>query len=125
MDPLSLAVATAFATKGAELVASGGRDALSTLFRLVRNRFASESEGAAALEAVTDNPQQRWRTMELAAALESVMTRDPDFAQVVEEGWRRVPGTEISAVQGDVSNSFSGSAEKVVQARDVQGDIRF
>lgn len=53
------------------------------------------------------------------------MTRDPDFAQVVEEGWRRVPGTEISAVQGDVSNSFSGSAEKVVQARDVQGDIRF
>ncbi|WP_089156463.1 hypothetical protein [Micromonospora sp. NBS 11-29] len=116
-DQIVLAVATALATKGAE--------ALGSLFDLVRGRFGAGTRESVALDAAMAHPQERRRHAALASALADVMARDPDFAAALDDEWRRLAGAGVVAVQGQVVNHFSGTAGKVVQARDVQGDIIF
>ncbi|MEU8020656.1 hypothetical protein AB0B88_00365 [Micromonospora haikouensis] len=124
-DQVVLAVATALSTKGAEALAAGARSAIGSLFQLVRVRFGAGTQESAVLEAAIEHPQERWRQAALASALADVMARDPDFATALDEEWRRLSRAGVVAVQGQVVNHFSGTAERVVQARDVQGDIIF
>ncbi|WBB73062.1 hypothetical protein O7602_25770 [Micromonospora sp. WMMD1128] len=124
-DQIVLAVATALATKGAEALGVGARSAIGSLFSLVRGRFGSGTRESAVLDAAITHPQERWRHAALASALADVMARDPNFAAALDDEWRRLARTGVVAVQGQVVNHFSGTAGKVVQARDIQGDINF
>ncbi|CCH15800.1 hypothetical protein [Micromonospora lupini] len=124
-DQIVLAVATALATKGAEVLGVGARSAIGSLFSLVRSRFGTGTRESAALDAAMAHPQERWRHTALASALADVMARDPDFSAALADEWRRLAGTGVVVDQGQVVNHFSGTAGKVVQARDVQGDITF
>lgn len=128
-DEVTLAIATALANKGAETLLAEGRGALAALFRLVKRRFAREpgggdSEASRALAAVEVEPGDARSQAELAACLAALMARDADFDAAVRVHWRAV-AEEISADCGGVVNQFSGRADKVVQARDVRGDINF
>ncbi|MEU7796930.1 hypothetical protein EAD96_24455 [Micromonospora sp. BL1] len=124
-DQIVLAVATTLATKGAEALGVGARNAIGSLISLVRDRFGAGTRESAVLDAAMAHPQERWRHTALASALADVMARDPGFADALGDEWRRLDGAGVVAVQGQVVNHFSGTAGKVVQARDVQGDIIF
>ncbi|WFE63677.1 hypothetical protein [Micromonospora sp. WMMD714] len=124
-DQLVLAVATTLATKGAEAFGAGAREAIGSLFRMVRNRFGVGTREAAVLDGAVEHPQEQWRHTALASALAEVMARDPQFATALKSEWQRLAGPGIVAAQGQVANHFSGTAEKVVQARDVRGGIVF
>lgn len=126
-DEVTLAIASALASRGAEALVAGGRDALAALFRLVGRRFASQpsggdTDGSAALAAAVADPTDAGRQIELATFLDTLMVRDSDFDAAVRAHWQSVTG-EISASHGAVVNHFSGTADKVVQARDVRGNI--
>jgi hypothetical protein len=114
-DEFAILVATALATKGAEAAIAGTRSAVGALARLVRRRGDRDRAIAA--------PGDRQRTADLAEAIAAAMAADPRFAAQVRARWEAVAADE-PAVRGAVVNHVSGTADKVVQARDIHGDVR-
>lgn len=123
-DQLVLAVATVLATKGTEALLSGGRSALGALTRSIRARFGKDTDESAALAAAVARPDDHARQVELASVLARLMSEDPDFDATVRAQWRLVQSATL-ATQDSVSNQFSGTADRVLQARDIHGDVRF
>lgn len=115
-DELAITVATTLAAKGAEAAFASGRSAVGALFRLVRDRLGRRGHDAEMLQAAIDRPGDQDRLAALADALVRAMIEDPALASRLREA---LPGGMDAAVV----NQFSGSATKVVQARDVHGDV--
>jgi hypothetical protein len=103
---------------------AGATSAVRALVRLVRERFGRNTGEAEVLEAALAHPDDQQRRTDLAAVLAETMLRDPTFAEQVQVHWRAV-SAELTVDHGGVVNQFSGQAEKVIQARDVDGDISF
>lgn len=87
------------------------------LYKLVKDKFSGDPEAVAVLEAAEgaaeDSPEVRALATRLAAAEEE----DRDFAEHLRREWDQAGGV-VNTVSGTVSG-------KVVQARDVHGDISF
>ncbi|TKK90382.1 hypothetical protein FDA94_05085 [Herbidospora galbida] len=105
MDPITLAIAGAVATGVVTRAGELAGTALSTLFGRIRDRFR-------------DRPEELESPESTAAALETEFTRDPAFRQDCHALWNQ-------AQSGGVANSFNGQANKVIQARDIHGNITF
>jgi hypothetical protein len=107
-EPILTAVATTLATKAA-----------TGLYELVKRKFSGDGKATAELEAAT--PDDPATVTALAERLDQAGRQDPDFAAALR--------TEFTAHQdarsGGVNNSVGSVAEgaKVVQLRDVQGNI--
>ena len=121
-DELATSIAIVLATKGAEALAAGSRDAVAALYRAVSHRVRRRREDAAVLEAAVTLPEQSSRQRELATLLSRTMAEDPAFAEVMIARWRAAQG-EVSVSQGGVLTQFNGQAERVVQARDISGNV--
>jgi hypothetical protein len=121
-DEMVMAIATALATRGAEAAVAGGKNALGALVRLVRRRFGTDAAATEALHAATEDPSDQAQIVRLSAMLTRIMVNDPEFDEQLRGYWGQVAGHQ-TADHGGVVNLFSGRAEKVVQARDIQGDI--
>jgi hypothetical protein len=121
-DEFAILVATALATKGAEAAIAGTRSAVGALARLVRRR-GDRGRTATALDRAIAAPGDRQRTADLAEAIAAAMAADPRFAAQVRARWEAVAADE-PAGRGAVVNHVSGTADKVVQARDIHGDVR-
>nr|WP_062341857.1 hypothetical protein [Herbidospora sakaeratensis] len=105
MDPITLAIAGALATGVATGAGESAGTALSTMFGRIRDRFRDRPEALESQETA-------------AAALETEFSRDPAFRQECHALWNQ-------AQSGGVANSFTGQANKVIQARDIHGNITF
>lgn len=103
MDPLTLAIAGAVAAGLATGAGESTGTALAALTGRIRERFRNRPQALESEEAA-------------AAALEDEFTRDPAFRQECQGLWNQ-------AQAGSVANSFTGQAGKVIQARDIHGDI--
>lgn len=121
-DQIAVAFATALAAKGAEALFTGGRNAVGALVRIVRERFGADTREGAVLQAAMERPDDPDRRTELAATLTRVMADDPAFADTVRRYWR---GSVDPAERPGVVNTFTGNADKVVQAGDIRGDVNF
>lgn len=119
-DEVAVAIVTALAVKAAELTADGLTGALRRLFRLIRDRFGAGTPQATVLADTMQRPDDGDRRAELAEALTTLMSADPEFADRVRAAWR-----DTTVAHGGVVNQFSGRADNVVQARDIGGDVRF
>jgi hypothetical protein len=117
-----MAVATAVAAKGAEALVAGGTSAVRRLVRLVRDRFGSGTREDRVLQATMADPDDREKVAALVAVLARVLAADPTFRRDVSACWGDV-SEELRADRGAVVNQFNGSATKVVQARDIHGDV--
>ncbi|MFI7026850.1 hypothetical protein ACIBMZ_29455 [Micromonospora sp. NPDC049900] len=124
-DQLVLAVTTTLASKGAEALVSGARSATGTLVRLVRGRFCSGTREGDALTAAMAHPDDRSLQATLASFLASEMSRDPTFDAAVRAAWHRLSNQIDNSSRHNVVNNFNGTAERVVQARDIKGDVVF
>ncbi|MCW2918326.1 MAG: hypothetical protein JWN52_6394 [Actinomycetia bacterium] len=58
----------------------------------------------------------------LAGALQRTSLEDPDFGAEVRALWQQVR-IETTVDHGGVSNTFHGQADKIVQLRDLHGDL--
>ncbi|MFD0967603.1 hypothetical protein [Plantactinospora endophytica] len=122
-DQLVLAVVTALAAKGGEAIITGGGSAFARLYRFLCDRFRANGSGTASLEAVVTGPGDTERA-ELADAIAQLLTVDPELRPRLEALWSGARA-ESAASSGGVINQFSGTADRVVQARDIQGDVSF
>ncbi|MGI5145374.1 hypothetical protein ACQEVC_03065 [Plantactinospora sp. CA-294935] len=122
-DQLVLAVATALAAKGGEALIVGGGSALGRLYRLLRDRFRHNGTDVAVPDDAIVDRYLVDRAV-LAEKLGQLMAADPDLRAEVESLWRAA-GPELAADSGGVVNQFSGTATRVVQARDIRGNVSF
>jgi len=121
-DEVIAAIASAISSQGSELAIAGGKSVVASLYKLVRERFSRDAQDVEVLDAAVHHPGEEGRIADLAAALAEMMARDPQFSARLLAQWRDAP--VATSAEGDaVVNNFSGTADKVVQARDIQGGI--
>jgi len=110
-DPVTMAIATAVAGKTAESLTDQARRGLSALVRRIREKFRDRPADQAALDAAAQDPDA------LARALDEASAEDPEFGRQLRDLWRQLqPGAQVL-------NVFHGRADKVVQLRDIHGDL--
>jgi hypothetical protein len=122
IDPMTVAITAAIAGKAVEMTGEPAVQALAAIVRKVRDRFRGHPEEEAALAAVAAEPDSAERLTVLDEMLERAMAEDPQFGTELRELWQQVR-MDVSAEQGGVVNIVSGKAEKVIQMRDVHGDL--
>ena len=128
VDPWMTEVANALAGKVAEAAFDGGRKALDTLARLVRDRFAREPRAAAALaaaQAPSDSPDSGQRVRDLEAALERVAKADDDFARRLRTLWTQITVNQTTGDDGVNINSTGAIGGSQFQGRNIviQGGV--
>ncbi|MEU0534808.1 hypothetical protein [Amycolatopsis tolypomycina] len=107
-EPILVSIAAALAAKGA-----------TGLYELVKRKFAKDTEAIALLEAATAAPEEGRPIAALAERLAEAEAEDGEFAEALREEWR-----QVSLSHGSVYNQVTGNVTgKVVQLRDVHGDI--
>ena len=109
-EPILVSIAAALAAKSA-----------TSLYELVKRKFAGRDEAAKALEAATgaapDSPEVAALTTHLADA----EAEDPGFGAELRNTWQ-----QVHAERGGVVNQIGGNVTgKVVQARDIEGGVTF
>jgi hypothetical protein len=110
MDPITLAIVTAIAAKGAESVGQQAGPALKTLVAKVLTKLTGHPALVAAQEGHASDEQLE--------TLSATVQADPELRSL----WQQAR-SEVTVTQGGVSNTFLGQAEKVIQLRDVHGDL--
>lgn len=122
-DPITTAIATAIAGGMAQSLSDQARESLTAVIQRVRDKFGRRPAAKAALDAALDDPGSSARVSELARALAEACEEDPEFGRQIRELWGQ---SHPSAAAHDdaVVNIFNGQADKVVQLRDVHGDLR-
>jgi len=110
-EPILVAISAALAGK-----------AITSFYDFVRTRISGRRQAVAALEAAEGKPQESPEVQALAAELETITAEDPRFAAELRERWNSVQHAETGGVINEISGNVSG---KVVQARDITGNITF
>jgi hypothetical protein len=99
-----MAVATAVAGKAAETLTGQAAQAIAAIRRKIQERFRGALSSAD----------------ELAHALDAEFAADPAFRDEIRALWLQAAP---AATDDAVSNVFYGKADKVIQLRDIHGDL--
>jgi hypothetical protein len=103
------------------IAAALGAKSATSLYELVKRRFAGRKDAEAALDAAGGTPPDSPEVTALATQLAAEETADPAFGKELRRTWQ-----QVSATSGGVVNQISGDVSgRVVQARDIKGDISF
>ena len=121
-DPITTAIATAVAGGMAQSLSDQARASLTALAERIKAKFTRRPGAKAALDAALDDPGSSARLSEFASAIAEACEEDPEFGMQVHALWDQVRSATV-ARDNAVVNIFDGQAEKVVQLRDVHGDI--
>jgi hypothetical protein len=116
-DPLSMAIATAIAGKTAESLTGQAGQAIAAIRRKIRERSRGDPGELPALGAAPGNPST---AAQLARFLDTEFAADPAFREEIRALWLQAAP---AATDDAVSNVFYGKADKVVQLRDIHGDL--
>ncbi|WP_410583860.1 hypothetical protein [Amycolatopsis sp. lyj-108] len=113
-EPVLISIAAALAARG-----------VVSLYSLVKDKFAHSPEAISVLEAAEGAAEDASEILDLAAVIEGVEGEDPEFRDRLREEWTRV-SVKQHADAGGVNNLVNGQVTgKVVQARDIHGNISF
>jgi hypothetical protein len=120
-DPITTAIATAIASQTAQTLTSQATHTLAEIARRIKDKFRERPADLAILSSAQDDPASPERISLLARALHQAALDDPDFGEEILALWTQ---PTAAAVTGDASvNAFHGRADKVIQIRDVHGDL--
>ncbi|MGH3774027.1 MAG: hypothetical protein ACRDRW_21995 [Pseudonocardiaceae bacterium] len=113
-DPILVSIAAALAGKGA-----------TGLYDLVKKKFAGSPPAAKALDDVEGSSLDSPEVYALSAELARAESSDPQFAADLRAIWGQV-STRQRADYGGVVNGITGTVSgNVLQARDIEGGVRF
>ncbi|HXA63475.1 MAG TPA: hypothetical protein VNW94_30385 [Streptosporangiaceae bacterium] len=93
--------------------------AISALTKWVREKFSGRPLESALLAAAEADPAH---AEALTGALDQAAQADPEFGRELRDRWEQIQ-SNTTAGHGGVANVFHGRAEKVVQLRDLHGDL--
>lgn len=113
-EPILVSIASALATKGA-----------TSLYELVRNKFAGRKQALAALEAAKDAEEGSPLIDALATELHEAERADPAFAGALRAQWNSTRLDQHATGDAVVNNVTGTVGGNLVQARDIQGGISF
>ncbi|GAA2136137.1 MULTISPECIES: hypothetical protein [Actinomadura] len=116
---MTVAIATAMAGKAVEVAGEPVRAAVAELSRRVRARFRGR---AADEDALARAAEDAGGIPALEGAVRRLLDEDPALRAELEAIWNQAQ-TRAEASDDGVVNVFNGRAEKVVQLRDVNGDL--
>jgi hypothetical protein len=109
-EPILVSIAAELAAKTA-----------TSLYELVKRKFAGRKAAKAALEAAEGAAPDSPEVAAVAAHLDAAEREDPKFSAELRTTWQ-----QVNASRGGVVNQIGGNVTgKVVQARDITGDINF
>jgi hypothetical protein len=95
------------------------------LYDLVKAKFADDPQASAVLVAAEGAAQDSPQVRELAETLEAKQAADPEFAERLHAEWQQSRVGQ-QAENGGVTNQVTGNVSgKLLQARDIHGDITF
>ncbi|MFD0535326.1 hypothetical protein ACFQY7_17810 [Actinomadura luteofluorescens] len=137
---MTLAIAAAAAGKAVELTGQPVKDGIVVFGRKVRDRFRGRPADEEVLSSAVSAPDDGGRVALLAEALRRAVEEDPGFADDLEAAFQHAmeedpdlldkvnshlqqARLEATANDEGVINVFTGTAEKVVQLRDVHGGL--
>lgn len=112
-----VAIASAAAGKAAESLTEQGKQAVAAIVRRIREKFRGRPSELAVLNEATNNHA---RIDELAVLLDETSAQDPEFGSHTRALWNHAG---LIVTDGGVVNQFHGEANKVIQLRDVHGDL--
>jgi hypothetical protein len=118
---MTIAIATAMAGKAVEVAAEPVRATVAELSRRVRERFRGRPSEEEALAQAAANPTPE-RVASLASAIGHLMADDPGFGAEARTLWNQAQ-TNAAATGDGVVNVLNGQAGRVIQFRDVHGDM--
>lgn len=110
-EPVLIAIAAALAGKAA-----------TSLYDLVKGKFRGRADADRVLAEAQGAAADSVEVAALADELRSAGDEDPAFAAELRTTWHSV---SQRADRGGVANQISGVADKVVQARDIEGGVSF
>ncbi|TMR00620.1 hypothetical protein ETD83_16350 [Actinomadura soli] len=113
---MTVAIATALAGKAVEVASEPVRAAVAEISRRVRERLHGRPSDEEALARADDDPEI------LQGAVLRLFDEDPGFRADAENLWNQAQ-TMASASDDGVVNIFNGQAQRVIQARDIKGDL--
>jgi hypothetical protein len=109
-EPILVSIAAALAAKSA-----------TSLYDLVKRRFAGRAEAEKALAAAEGSAPDSPEVAAVATHLAAAQADDPAFAVELRQVWQQV-SAECGGIVNQVSGTVSG---RVVQARDIEGGVSF
>jgi hypothetical protein len=111
-EPVLIAIAAALTGRAA-----------GNLYDLVRKKFAGDRAATEALAAADGAANDSPQVLELANSLEHAEHDDPAFSRELRAEWQRTSVAQRAGGRG-VANQVSGPVSgKVVQARDIGGNV--
>ncbi|MGH3909081.1 MAG: hypothetical protein ACRDTE_33625 [Pseudonocardiaceae bacterium] len=113
-EPVLVSIAAALAGKSA-----------STLYEVVRRKFARSPEATTVLEEALGSAPYSPQVQALSAELDRAERADPEFASDLRAVWGQVSVQQRADSDG-VANQVSGTVSgNVIQARDIDGGVSF
>lgn len=123
-DPFLDSLATALAGQVATALGSASAKALEKVRALVRRKSEKDADTGAALDAAEQPSAGQPEIKALAERLDQAAKQDPQFDEQLRTEGAELH-QEITASGNSVVNVNSGNADKLIQARDIQGGITF
>jgi hypothetical protein len=118
-----MAIATAVASQAAQSLTSQAGHAIAEITRRIQHKFRDKPADLAILTVAQGESGSPDRATELAHALDRVIAEDPSFGRDIHALWEQSGNIPITAKGDAVINVIHGKAGKVVQLRDVHGDL--
>ena len=118
-----MAIATAVASQTAQSLTSQAGHAIAEITRRIQHKFRDKPVDLAILTAAQEESASSDQAAELAHALDRAIAEDPAFGGDIHTLWDQSGNMPITANGDAVVNAFYGKADKVVQLRDVHGDL--
>ncbi|MGH3624157.1 MAG: hypothetical protein ACRDQ5_20595 [Sciscionella sp.] len=113
-EPILVSIAGALASRAA-----------TGLYELVKRAFSGRPHATRALEAAEGAAEGSPEVERLAEELAAAQREDPAFGEELRTKWNAL-SVRQQAQYGGVTNQISGEVSgRVVQARDIHGDISF
>lgn len=113
-EPILISIAAALAGRG-----------VTSLYEVVRKKFANRPAAIAALEGASDKAADSPEVGVLAEHLADASSDDPRFREQLVATWNAAQ-VDQSATGGAVNNQVSGEvAGNVLQTRDINGNVSF
>jgi DNA topoisomerase VI subunit B len=116
---MTVAIATAMAGKAVEVAGEPVRTAVAELSRRVRERLRRRPADEETLARVTGDDEE---IPVIEGVIHRLLEDDTAFRDELRTIWDKAQ-TRAKASDDGVVNVFNGHAERVVQLRDVHGDL--
>jgi hypothetical protein len=122
-DTITTAIATAVASQTAQTLTSQATHSLAEVAKRIKKKFRERPADLAILSSAQDDPSSPARILRLAQALHQAALDDPDFGEEIRALWTQSRTETTSATDDGIVNAFHGRADKVIQLRDIHGDL--